>query len=79
MRGQVSDFAWLGHGLFMRCGSRILRGFDGKSRAGVPLFVIWYLGYRDGAIRASRLRYFGMAITQEKPPSHALPPPREKQ
>jgi hypothetical protein len=28
-------------------------------------------------MRASRLRYFGMAITQEKPPSHALPPPRE--
>jgi hypothetical protein len=46
LRGQVSDFARLGLEFFVRNGSWILRGFDGKSRAGVRLFVIgiWVTG-----------------------------------
>jgi hypothetical protein len=42
MVGCVSDSAWLGRGLLVRCGSRILRGFDGKRRERAQLLgEIW--------------------------------------
>ena len=40
------DFAWLGLGFFRRCGSRILRGFEGGRRAGARLCLSWGLVVR---------------------------------
>jgi hypothetical protein len=38
----VTNFAWLGRGFFGRCGSRILRGFEGKRRGAEPPLREWF-------------------------------------
>jgi hypothetical protein len=70
----VADSGWRGRGFFMRSGSRILRGScrENPTGCGFLLFGIWV----TGMLQLGQFG-FGMAITQDKPPSHALPPPRE--
>src|ERR1039458_7961342 len=40
----VTDLAGRGRGFLMRCGSRILRGFDGEKARGSALFWSWGAG-----------------------------------